>query len=150
MKTIQLLVNENIPFKSSTNMEISIYNACIKMAKQINVVPLWENILFKHLYISKFMSFYKNISSNTHLKEEIVKNKLSFKVGDMTFKDFNKTKWEKSSDDQDNENYNEAGLFQCKKCKSYNTTYYSLQIRSADEPMTNFITCLNCKNRWKV
>ena len=31
-----------------------------------------------------------------------------------------------------------------KKC-----TYYQLQTRSADEPMTTFITCLNCNNKWK-
>ena len=42
------------------------------------------------------------------------------------------------------------GLFQCSKCKSKKTTYYSLQTRSADEPMTNFITCTNCDNRWKM
>ena len=39
--------------------------------------------------------------------------------------------------------------FKCKKCKSRETAYYELQTRSADEPMTIFITCLNCGNRWK-
>jgi len=28
-------------------------------------------------------------------------------------------------------------------------TYYQLQTRSADEPMTVYITCTVCKNRWK-
>ena len=28
-------------------------------------------------------------------------------------------------------------------------TYYQLQVRSADEPMTTFITCLNCNFKWK-
>ena len=42
------------------------------------------------------------------------------------------------------------GIFQCRKCGSKKTTYYSLQTRSADEPMTNFITCVACKNRWKM
>ena len=41
------------------------------------------------------------------------------------------------------------GLFRCGKCKSYKTTYYEMQTRSADEPMTVFITCHACNNRWK-
>jgi len=39
--------------------------------------------------------------------------------------------------------------FQCGKCKQRKTTYYQLQTRSADEPMTTFVTCVNCNNRWK-
>eukprot|EP00347_Sterkiella_histriomuscorum_P019547 403341216 len=41
------------------------------------------------------------------------------------------------------------GFFTCKKCHSKNTTYFQMQTRGADEPMTNFITCLDCKNQWK-
>ena len=41
------------------------------------------------------------------------------------------------------------GLFMCHKCKSKKTTYTQAQTRSADEPMTTFVTCLNCDNRWK-
>lgn len=42
-----------------------------------------------------------------------------------------------------------TGLFQCGKCKSTKTTYYQMQTRSADEPMTTFVTCITCNNRWK-
>ena len=42
----------------------------------------------------------------------------------------------------------ESGLFTCNKCKKSKTTYYQLQTRSADEPMTTFVTCLNCNIRW--
>jgi DNA-directed RNA polymerase subunit M/transcription elongation factor TFIIS len=45
------------------------------------------------------------------------------------------------------EDYN--GLFKCGKCKSVKTTYYQMQTRSADEPMTTYVTCKNCGNRWK-
>jgi len=41
------------------------------------------------------------------------------------------------------------GMFTCRKCKSRKTTFYLLQTRSADEPMTAFITCLGCGNKWK-
>ena len=39
--------------------------------------------------------------------------------------------------------------FKCNKCGSRETSYYEVQTRSADEPMTQFITCLNCNARWK-
>lgn len=42
-----------------------------------------------------------------------------------------------------------AGMFKCGKCKSKKTTYYQMQTRSADEPMTTYVTCLGCNNRWK-
>ena len=39
--------------------------------------------------------------------------------------------------------------FQCGKCKQRKTIYYQMQTRSADEPMTTFVSCVNCGNRWK-
>ena len=39
--------------------------------------------------------------------------------------------------------------FKCGKCKQRKCTYFQLQTRSADEPMTTFVTCVNCNNRWK-
>ncbi|KAH3901672.1 related to Transcription elongation factor S-II [Saccharomycodes ludwigii] len=39
--------------------------------------------------------------------------------------------------------------FQCGKCKERKVSYYQLQTRSADEPLTTFCTCENCGNRWK-
>ena len=35
----------------------------------------------------------------------------------------------------------EEGAFQCRKCGSKKTTYYQMQTRSADEPMTTFVQC---------
>ena len=41
------------------------------------------------------------------------------------------------------------GAFKCSKCGSLKTTFYLMQTRSADEPMTVFIQCLACSKRWK-
>ncbi|XP_057337218.1 transcription elongation factor S-II isoform X1 [Microplitis mediator] len=40
-------------------------------------------------------------------------------------------------------------LLKCGKCKQRNCTYNQVQTRSADEPMTTFVLCNNCGNRWK-
>lgn len=43
------------------------------------------------------------------------------------------------------------GIIKCGKCKQTNTQYYQLQTRSADEPLTTFVTCMNkeCNHRFK-
>lgn len=42
-----------------------------------------------------------------------------------------------------------SGMFTCGKCKGEKTTYFQKQTRSSDEPMTTFVSCLVCNNRWK-
>ncbi len=39
--------------------------------------------------------------------------------------------------------------FKCRKCKSRCCTYMQKQTRSADEPMTTFIRCLDCNFQWR-
>ena len=41
------------------------------------------------------------------------------------------------------------GVYKCKKCGGKRTIQHEQQTRSADEPMTLFITCVDCKNTWK-
>jgi len=41
-------------------------------------------------------------------------------------------------------------LIQCRRCKQSNCAYTEVQTRSADEPMTLFVLCENCGNRWKM
>jgi len=41
------------------------------------------------------------------------------------------------------------GLLRCSKCKSSKTDFIEVQTRSADEPMTIFITCRDCGSRTK-
>jgi len=72
--------------------------------------------------------------------------------------DFNPDKWKTLIEKQNQ--INESMLnkklkantdqFKCRKCDGRNCNYYQLQIRSADEPMTSFITCIDCEHKWKV
>ncbi|KAL7864653.1 hypothetical protein AOLI_G00160730 [Acnodon oligacanthus] len=43
----------------------------------------------------------------------------------------------------------ETDMFICGKCKGKSCTYTQVQTRSADEPMTTFVLCNECGNRWK-
>lgn len=63
--------------------------------------------------------------------------------------------WETANEDKINEMCGikgellSASLFTCGRCKSVKTTSTQKQTRSADEPMTVFVLCMNCGNRWK-
>lgn len=63
--------------------------------------------------------------------------------------------WEQANESKINEQCGitgdllQASLFTCGRCKSVKTTSTQKQTRSADEPMTVFVLCLNCGKRWK-
>lgn len=42
------------------------------------------------------------------------------------------------------------GLYTCSNCGSNSTSVFKAQTRSADEGMTDFITCHSCGKKWKV
>ncbi|EXB74396.1 Transcription elongation factor A protein 2 [Morus notabilis] len=39
--------------------------------------------------------------------------------------------------------------FKCGRCGERKTVYHQMQTRSADEPMTTYVTCMNCNHHWK-
>ena len=137
------ILNLHVPPKKSNNIEKSIYNFCIKAADQKNITKSWSNFAFEHIYK------LKSISVINYIQDPIIQQKLSCK--DIQAKDLAFIIDKPSNSNETcNEDNVKDGIFQCRKCGSKKTTYYSLQTRSADEPMTNFITCVVCKNRWKM
>ena len=52
--------------------------------------------------------------------------------------------------DADEEEKATTDMFQCSQCRKRKCTYYQMQTRSADEPMTTYVTCVKCNKRWKV
>lgn len=61
-------------------------------------------------------------------------------------------KWqnaEQRSDIQDELAVSMTDEYRCGRCGSRETTYYQQQTRGADEPMTVFIKCMKCSNRWR-
>jgi transcription elongation factor S-II len=59
-------------------------------------------------------------------------------------------KWQREAITRGVDKGSATDLFRCNKCQQRKCTYFQMQTRSADEPMTSFITCLNCGNRWKM
>jgi len=133
-----------------------------------------EEHLFKLLFIqsdknnSKYINKGKSIYSNLNSKEgELRGNVLSGAItpkalAHMEVKDMASSHLKEIRQKTQEEDFNsrrsdwnrlhstaESGIYKCKQCKGSRTTKFQLQIRSADEPMTTFITCIDCNNQWK-
>ena len=123
--------------------------------------PAWDNPDFSSIYKHKFLSLQKSIRSNPNLI-----NKVKLKL--ITVTEFVNMRPEALQPEGpyakeievgihkqlrkeyiNNEKKNQDGFFKCGRCKSMKTTYYQMQTRSADEPMTVFVICLNCEINWK-
>jgi transcription elongation factor S-II len=150
---IQLKIGDE---KKSINMERGIFNITLKEADQLRVLKKWEHPQFVMLYLNKLRSVYLNLTDD--LIADINNGKVkSHMIAFMTHQELQPDKWSKlidakiKRDKTKFESNIEAATdtFQCRKCKSKKCTYYQMQTRSADEPMTTFVTCIDCDNRWK-
>ena len=140
------------------NIEKGIYNSCIKEGKARKIINKWENKQFETLYVSKLWSVLTNLK-NKELVNQIRNNDiLPQQIAFMTHQEMHPEHWKDmidrkiSRDESKYSNNTEAStdMFTCRKCKSKKCTYYELQTRSADEPATIFVSCLNCGKNWKM
>tara|TARA_Y100000816_G_C26103998_1_gene585992 strand:- start:2341 stop:2793 length:453 start_codon:yes stop_codon:yes gene_type:complete len=139
-------LKSKLPEKSAINVEKSIYNYSVITGEDLDIELDWNDNVFKHIYINKFQNIDESLTPT--FCKYIVDNKCSKDIANFDFTISKRTSNNNNSISE--ENVEPSGLFKCPKCKHRKTTYYSMQTRSADEPMTNFITCLNCGNRWKI
>lgn len=142
-----------------SNMEKSIFNYSIKFLSSKGLIPYWNNVQFQSFYLNERdktieeLQITKYFILNPVLRKEIKPHEIPF----MTTFERNPKLW---STFVAAENKKEASMFEvpvesitdryhCRRCNQNKTTYFQLQVRSADEPMTTFITCTVCNNRWK-
>lgn len=153
-----LIKNDNF----SLNLEKGIYNYALKEATTRNLIKKWDNVFFVQIYTDRLRTLYFNIQTNTYLQtiiQDSINHKTKIKAHDlafMTHQEMDPQRWDKliaEKNKRDEKKYERtkkvSSEFTCRKCKSKDCTYYQMQTRSADEPMTTFITCNNCGNRWK-
>lgn len=143
--------------KNSLNLEKGLFNAALKEANNHKVVKKWDNPHFVQIYLDRLRSIYLNLNNSEilgQLNNGTLKAQL---IAFMTHQELRPDKWEKliqAKIERDKHKYEtqlEAATdtFTCRKCHSKKCTYYQMQTRSADEPMTTFVTCIDCGTRWK-
>jgi DNA-directed RNA polymerase subunit M/transcription elongation factor TFIIS len=133
----------------SEEIEIAILNRCVNDAQKWFVDIDWNNAVFVDMYRSRAVSLYPY--------REMAANLTPTEFVDSTAVDLNPKRWKEMIQkiiDKEKAMYSKkstASIFMfCSSCKKKTRCdYYQLQTRSADEPMTTFVTCLECDKRWK-
>ena len=156
-KNIVENIEKLIGKKYALRIEKGVYNYTVVTAKKKNIVRKWENKYFLNIYKDRLRSIYINLKNKDVVKK--IKTK-QIKVKDLAYmrhQEIQPEKWQKLIDAKIKRDKNLTSVnlsaatdeFKCYRCKKKKCTYYQMQTRSADEPMTTFVTCLICGNRWK-
>jgi len=125
-----------------------------------SVINNIDNLLIPSIYKDKLNSITKYIDKKSHLYVNKLYNMIMNKdinlqmVAFMQPHEIDEDKWIEilkthTLRDYYKENIASTDLYQCRNCGESKTQAVQVQTRSCDEPMTIFITCLVCKNRWK-
>lgn len=141
----------------SINLEKGIFNYAIKEGTAKKIIKKWDNQSFVQLYLDRLRSIYINLQ-NEELLEQLINGEITPHVlAFMTHQEMNTGHWKELIEQKIKRDANKyttqiqasTDMFTCRKCKSKRCTYYELQTRSADEPATIFVTCLDCGKNWK-
>ena len=146
----------------SQKIEDSIYNFTLLQSENKGINQDINDEYFKRIYVNKIITIYNNLDKNSYVKNNNFLERLynsDFNVKDIAFlspQEIHNDHWKKYLDRQTaNDEFlysRTVGIrtneYKCGRCKEKNCTYYQLQVRCSDEPMTTFINCLNCGNKW--
>ncbi len=147
------------------DFEIALLRSISEIANKELIDKDWSNKIFWNLYRNKAVSLYENLRGT----ESYVQNKgdwlqkLKTKeldcqtFVDMSAMDICPQRWKsviekiiESEKKLYSKNDVASIIIWCSSCKKKSKcSYYQMQTRSADEPMTTFVTCLECDKKWK-
>lgn len=145
---------------AAVNLEVNIYNYTVEETSKLLVIPYWHTHLFSHMYTSKARSILFNLrnKSNTGLLASVKSGAVKLhRLVRMSALETFPVKWEPIIEEVAKVQLRKEigkmadvdGVFPCRSCKSKKTVYTQLQTRSADEPMTTFVTCIDCNKMYK-
>jgi DNA-directed RNA polymerase subunit M/transcription elongation factor TFIIS len=144
--------------KIGRNIETGVFNFTLHESSMRQIIKKWKNPQFCEIYLSRLKTIITNLEQNKDLKDTVQNETITAKsFAFISHQEMKPERWRKMMDKKSKRdqsrfsNHLEAStdMFTCKKCKSKRCTYYELQTRSADEPATIFVTCLDCGKNWK-
>ena len=144
--------------KDAINLEKGVHNWAIKEATNKKVIKKWDNPFFVQIYLVHLRSIFINLKNDRLITAVENGETKAQEIAFMTHQEIFPEKWEeliKAKSIRDKNKFEQnleaaTDTFTCRKCRSKKCTYYQMQTRSADEPMTIFVTCIDCGTRWKT
>jgi DNA-directed RNA polymerase subunit M/transcription elongation factor TFIIS len=144
------------------DLEEVIYKKACDTATYEEIRKSWNLQAFRDVYLGVSRRVIGNLAPNTYIKnknliERFYNKELTLEeIVKQNYYELCPENWQEMVDRQaKREKIQLEGDFSratdkwmCNGCKQRKCTYYELQTRSADEPMTIFIHCLNCGKRW--
>ena len=101
------------------------------------------------IYSNKITNIINNISKNSELVDKTINELLNMRAWEACPVLWKPILTMRQNIEQKKKNIATTDLYTCKKCKGQRCTTWDLQTRSADEPSTTFVRCLDCGQTWK-
>lgn len=138
--------------ENAAHIEASIFEFTLVYAMNRN----YKVDMYYSIYMDKLNDILYNIdpastSTNSKLIKRIKQNKINVrKIAFMTPQQLFPKNWKNEIDiakqiEKRKNTTVTSDLYTCEECGSKRCTAYERQMRGADEPMTNFVTCLECR-----
>lgn len=158
-----LVSNIGLTNEEAEDLEVGIFNSTIDYANSVNIHLSWVSSMFMETYINNARSIYTNLKQNSYVNNNNLitrlKNKefLPHDLAYMSIQDIFPDRWKEILDKHklklkaayEVKQVSMTDAIKCGKCKNNKISYYELQIRSGDENMTQFFSCLSCGHKWK-
>ena len=149
--------------KDQIDFERGVYNYTIEDSKRRNVHSVWENPEFTQLYLINARRTISNLDPSSYIHNARLLERLhegEFRpntIAFMNYSDLFPEKWgarielaiKREAKMLEVDKSMATEMFKCSRCGKRQCTYYEMQTRSADEPMTQFVRCLNCGKQWR-
>jgi DNA-directed RNA polymerase subunit M/transcription elongation factor TFIIS len=162
IKNFQELVGDEHIVKE---LEDSILHAVSDDSIKEGIEIDWGNRIFWNMYRNKAISLFENLrGSDSYVQnrenwlEKLKNNEISPRsLVTLTAIELCPSRWNdvvnkviESEKNLYSKSESASIIMWCSGCKKKTKCdYYQLQTRSADEPMTTFVTCLECDRQWK-
>jgi DNA-directed RNA polymerase subunit M/transcription elongation factor TFIIS len=134
---------------NSNEVETGILNKCVKDAQEWYIDQAWDNPVFLNLYRNRAIDLYRYRQLLPTMTAEAFVNSTPMIQNPERWNEIVHRTSEKEKATHSKKQTASINMF-CRRCqKKTRCDYYQMQTRSADEPMTTFVTCLDCDLRWK-